>query len=1597
MTAFNSFAAKDEKAVNTDIAWEVSTGFSVLNSPAAMDLNGDNLMEVILTDVEGKIGVFSGTNGQIWWTKKKNNVSFTSAIVGNFLNNATPCIAVAGNDGKLYLFNANTGADISVTEIGGVFNLPPTLYEISTADNTIIEDAVILVDQNGVISVVQIEPSLGKGRVSYQYRTETQISLPLITDRIVSENQDDILAVTSMGDLIVYNPILNKDAIRYYDKLNTKIKDLPALVDISGDKKKEIISINGRNYINVFSYKDNELSIIYSEKPIDQEPVSDLCSFFTEKNSKISVAIPTKYNLYLFDPIEKKINLSKENITSSCFYTKPALIEDNSGVFYFVVADENKSVFIINLDTSNVEKEINYNEQLGLSPLIYNIDKNGKAVIVFTTAQSAKLVAFKTNITLKNFPIEIEQEKSSFFFTWFCHAGNSHRYGRFDLDYSKKLKMLFTKSRSQKVEHLEKAKEAFNKHKWQLAIDEAEKYLLLDSQNTEALQLKKNAWIRKNLLPIILICLLLLFLITIALYRLALWLSKIYAFKKAQAFVEIEKYKEAIPYIKKTLSKDAKNKTAMLMLVDVLSRIEEYKKEDIPYFEAAIDISNHQSQYVKTLAEAYCSLEITTDKSLEILLEALDMFDDKDKSQIEYLIGKCYQKQNHYDLAAKYLRSAIRGDFEESKYFESLTDIYLDMKFHTAKALPVFEKVYNSRREDIKFLEAMCEACIDAKRTNGSAKEICLQTISKNPKFIPAYILLARIDIRSGKIKEAINHINKILVIDSENSEGLFLLSQCYLIDGQQDKKAIETYLKTLKKYPDNPDILKTLTHIYFYDKKFDEDSADIYLRTYKVLPNDTTALFALAKINEERPNVEIVIPVIEKLIEQNQAKSIHYLQLARAYASQNVIEEKAERIYKEALKNEPENISFILLLAETLCSKKREDAEAAAIYEKALKHDKTNYGIGKQLAITYCKLGRFSQAASLSQVLLKIKEDDELKRNYALANLHDNKLDDAIAEYKLLLEKNKEDKDVIVNLAQAYAQKGNLDPESVSIYQKALKLAPDNEDVHLIMAYIYLTNNDTTNCIEELNIILKTKPQCTAKVVDKTLEFLNEFSDEVKLRWFLVSLLINANRLREAIEQLENIFENDPEQIKNIIKAFDMIIQKDPKNAFAYLNRGVMLKIQGDFLAAKKNLETAYEILPSNIDVQNELKELYEFLLEEKDDNETRFKLGKLYYLTADYDKAIGCFQKTSQHFKWESESIKMLGKCFVGKGMLDLALQEFKKLVIDEELKSLFYDLAQKFEAKKDLVGAKTVYKILFAADINYKNVKAKFEMLAGSTSDPITFEKTAILSSLSEATKRRYELLEEVGRGAMGIVYKAKDKELDEIVALKILPDSLSNNPEAVSRFKSEARSARRLSHQHIVRIHDIGEELGRKYISMEFVDGIDLKKKIKNDGVPPLKQVIEWFRQIAEALSYAHSIGIIHRDIKPANMMITKDNKIKITDFGIAKITESGEATIAGAILGTPIYMSPEQVQGIPVDNRADLYSFGIMMYEICSGHPPFTDNLAYQHLHSEPAPLPDSVPKPLQNIIMKCLKKKREDRWKTAEEITIHLNKLKDTI
>src|SRR5256714_5961072 len=257
-------------------------------------------------------------------------------------------------------------------------------------------------------------------------------------------------------------------------------------------------------------------------------------------------------------------------------------------------------------------------------------------------------------------------------------------------------------------------------------------------------------------------------------------------------------------------------------------------------------------------------------------------------------------------------------------------------------------------------------------------------------------------------------------------------------------------------------------------------------------------------------------------------------------------------------------------------------------------------------------------------------------------------------------------------------------------------------------------------------------------------------------------------------------------------------------------------------------------------------------------------------------------------------------------------------------------------------------------------------------------------------------RYKILRKLGAGGMANVYLAEDQELGRRVAIKILNERHANDDQFVERFRREAKNAAGLSHQNIVSIYDRGEAEGTYYISMEYLDGRSLKEMITTRGPAPIPVAVDYARQILAALRVAHRQGLVHRDIKPHNVLVDGEGRVKVTDFGIARAGPS-QMTEEGSIIGTAQYLSPEQAQGAPVTPASDLYSVGIVLYELLTGSVPFTGEtpaeLAMKHLPKVPEPpshLRPESPRDLDFVVMRALAKSPEERYQSADEMDADL-------
>lgn len=374
-------------------------------------------------------------------------------------------------------------------------------------------------------------------------------------------------------------------------------------------------------------------------------------------------------------------------------------------------------------------------------------------------------------------------------------------------------------------------------------------------------------------------------------------------------------------------------------------------------------------------------------------------------------------------------------------------------------------------------------------------------------------------------------------------------------------------------------------------------------------------------------------------------------------------------------------------------------------------------------------------------------------------------------------------------------------------------------------------------------------------------------------------------------------------------------------------------------------------------------------------------------------------------------AESNRMLGLAFQGQGQLDMAFDKFRKCPMDNAVMENLYNLALDFERKRQFNKAESVFR--YMADFNPKfrdletrlnRAKAMSEtVMLGGGGGRSTAQGTMILEGgqVEKPMLGRYQVEKELGKGAMGVVYLGRDPKINRVVAIKTMALSQEFEEDELKdvkeRFFREAETAGRLNHPNIVTIFDAGEEHDLAYIAMEFLKGKDLVPYTKPGNLMPVAKVMDIVARVADALSYAHQNNVVHRDIKPANIMYEPDSDaVKVTDFGIARITDSSK-TKTGMVLGTPSYMSPEQLAGKKIDGRSDLFSLGVMLFQMASGKLPFEgDSMAQlmfkiaNEAHPHIREFNPQVPECLAAIIDKALTKDDAQRYQTGAEMAADL-------
>jgi tetratricopeptide (TPR) repeat protein len=443
------------------------------------------------------------------------------------------------------------------------------------------------------------------------------------------------------------------------------------------------------------------------------------------------------------------------------------------------------------------------------------------------------------------------------------------------------------------------------------------------------------------------------------------------------------------------------------------------------------------------------------------------------------------------------------------------------------------------------------------------------------------------------------------------------------------------------------------------------------------------------------------------------------------------------------------------------------------------------------------------------------------------------------------------------------------------------------------------------------------------------------------------------------------------------------------------YDRAGDAYRSSGDIAEAARCYEAAY-------DYDNAL-ECYREVGDEPKALEILEKTGEFYDAgcvaseIGDADRAMVNLQQVEQRDPNYGDACKLIAKVLEERGDFDVAADKIEEALrcagskATAELHERHAELLVKAGRSDRAIDAyQTVRRIdPQRRDVSERIAELEREKRAESGEKREGSAEKSAGSAADTNAESRYEILGEIGRGAMGVVFKARDKNLGRVVALKRLPENLRDHPAAVTLFRREAQAAAALNHRNIVTLFDAGEEDGSYFISMELLEGMPLNQILEKRGRLSVSDTARLGVQIAAGLQYAHDQRIVHRDIKTGNLFFTKDRTVKIMDFGLAKTIEEvrKSSTMIG---GTPYYMAPEQAAGEELDHRADLYAFGVTLYQIVTGTVPFREgDLTFHHRNTAP---PDprthvkEIPEALAEIILELLAKAPDDRPRDAAEV-----------
>jgi serine/threonine protein kinase len=843
-------------------------------------------------------------------------------------------------------------------------------------------------------------------------------------------------------------------------------------------------------------------------------------------------------------------------------------------------------------------------------------------------------------------------------------------------------------------------------------------------------------------------------------------------------------------------------------------------------------------------------------------------------------------------------------------------------------------------------------------------------------------------------------------------------------------RRTIKALEASLSRHQDNDKILHQLAQAYAQAGKFDEKAVEVFNRAAELYPADMKIQKSLSVAYLISQSGEIVRDLrrIDDLDRTGLERNIGSLrELAKTHADSPEIHRALGDLQllagdeRDALQHYRVALALGLEELEPLCHQ--------------FEHIKLLRSVSTAVTVFFCeiyqRIGRDDRAMDVYRILIADNDGDPLVLE-AYKTFLERRVDTIGGDAKALGEAARQLCRVKLLLgneqeALAWARQISIDvlAEDTTLLRDLARLLIDMQDYR--QAFDYLSKGpldyETRTMLNEISVLLEKQGEMDAALyilqyigAKETEVQVEQLHEEVKherqkeeadldiqTELSLAELHWKNKRWANAFEGYLRVLSLGYSDYRSLLEPLDILIEKLPDisaEEFAFLTN--FFADRRDWRRTLAYAERAIALDPhlTNI-LQRILQSCEQILLADPNACDVRLRLGDLHLSKNNIERAMQEYRKAAAIPEFSMKANRRMAHALARAGDPGAAFQKYRDLpvLVVEDIERL-YDLVVIFANAQSFKEAVEACQLIIEYDKSFRDVTTKLKQYEGQlqamNSEFAIDPKMREL--IGEHAIGRYKYAKKIGSGGMGVVHKVFDLKNGTTLAMKILREGLSSSGKAIDRFFREARIASTLRHRNIVTILDynISNTVGQSYIAMEFVDGPSMREIIEQRineslelGLDDVLQTLDWMSQLCDALDITHKRGIIHRDIKPDNILIGDHNLVKVTDFGIVHIEEA-TFTPTGALIGTPRYMSPEQVHGGRIDGRSDIYAVGIIVYEMLIGSPPFiSGDIAYQQVNvlpTRPIEICPTIPPIVDRIIMKCLEKSPNDRYQDALEL-----------